>query len=169
MRRVYIVPRSTMRAILALALLLSVALHAQIPPIGSMDQPFHFGPALYESPEDSAAFVQFREGLSFDVPHTALATSPYRLLWRESEQGGLHIVIQGDGSKIMTLRGNASIDELILYDPFRTADGRPGILVSYERPCALICRTTSYYLVDEGEDAPAIPPGSSPAQRLNWE
>ena len=136
------------RTTLFFALLLSAVMHAQDPLMVLNDEQFHFGPLLFANPEDSAAYAQFRKGLQRAEPDVEPADSHYRMVWREHQQGGRHTVSRGDGTTVMPTRGDSGVDELFLYTHFRTADGRQGVLVSYERPCALICRSAIYYVAE---------------------
>jgi len=133
---------------LPFALLLSAVMHAQDPLTVLYDEQFHFGPPRYENPEDSAAYAQFRKGLQRAEPNMEPANSHYRMVWREHQQGGRHTVSRGDGTTVMPTRGDSGVDEFFLYAHFRTADGRDVILVTYERPCAMICRSAIYYVAE---------------------
>ncbi|MEZ4788957.1 MAG: hypothetical protein R2811_02960 [Flavobacteriales bacterium] len=136
------------RTTLPFALLLSAVMHAQDPLTVLYDEHFHFGPMLYENLEDSAAYAQFRKGLQRADPDVESADSHYRMVWREHQQGGRHTVSRGDGTTVMPTRGDSGVDEFFLYAHFRTADGRDVILVTYERPCAMICRSAIYYVAE---------------------
>lgn len=131
---------------LPFALLLPAVMHAQDPLTVLYDEHFHFNPMLFENPDDSAAYAQFRKGLQRTDLDAETGTANYRMVWREHQQGGVHTVSRGDGTTVMPTRYVSGVDELTSYTHFRTADGRQGILVSYERPCALICRSVVYYV-----------------------
>ncbi len=68
------------------------------------------------------------------------------MAWIESERGGGTMIHRGDGSM---QKASKSID-FSHYEqmsvPYRTVDGRRVILLMYEEPCALLCRTTYYYV-----------------------
>ena len=136
------------RTTLPFALLLSAVMHAQDPLTVLYEEQFHFGPPLYENPEDSAAYAQFRKSLQRAEPDEEPADSHYRMVWREHQQGGRHTVSRGDGTTVMPTRGESGVDELIQYTHFRAVDGRDVILVTYERPCAMICRSAIYYVAE---------------------
>ena len=121
-------------------------MQAQEPLPIPMDDHMHFGPPRYESAKDSAAFAQFRQGLTFEHRDTDRASTGYRMVWREHQQGGLWTITREKGSDPIPPYEGKVIDHFLIRTPFRTADGRRGLLIVSERPCALICRSAEYYL-----------------------
>jgi hypothetical protein len=120
---------------------------------GSGPVPFPRDRALsyfhYAEPSDSADFLQFIQSLRAEAgpTHTAGTPKRYRQVWLVSEHGGFATVSRGDG-QVITLEEEQStvgiFDTLFLH--MRTTDGRTCVAVFWERPCAMICRTTTYYL-----------------------
>ena len=106
----------------------------------------YFGPASFETPQDSAAFLHFRKGLRNVHPTNTKDTTKvqYRMVWREDQHGGLWSVSRGDG----TLWPAPEYDSLNFFagQPFLTADGRRGVLVVQDIPCGLLCRNAWYYV-----------------------
>lgn len=103
----------------------------------------------YADPSDSTDFLQFIRSLrAVDGPTQAgAAPKRYRQVWLVSEHGGFTLVSRGDG-QVITLEPERpiveSFDTLFLY--MRTLDGRACVARLWERPCAMICRTTTYYV-----------------------
>jgi len=137
-----------MRTLLPVALLLFVPLigHAQDTLPNYLADHAYFGPASFESPQDSADFLHFRKGLRTVQPTNTKDTTKvqYRMVWREDQHGGLWSVSRGDSS-VWQARGYESLD-LFMGGPFVTAEGRRGVLVVHDIPCGLICRNTWYYV-----------------------
>ncbi len=127
-----------------LTLFLSVMLSAQeaLP-----DRTFH-GPAYFENAQDSADFMKFRNGLQRVDPSLPMDTTTveYRLLWRVVERGGITIASRGDGRVMRSAERVVFEPYALTCLPFRTADGRHVLVLAHEEPCALICRSTEYYV-----------------------
>lgn len=103
----------------------------------------------YADPSDSTDFIQFNRSLRVaDGPSQAGAASKrYRQVWLVSEHGGFSVVSRGDGQVITLEPERPTIgifDTMLLYR--RTSDGRACLVRLWERPCAMICRTTTYYV-----------------------
>lgn len=106
-------------------------------------------PAHFASAADSAAFMQFQQGLQgVGAPCPMDSTIRYRLQWRQSERGGLVLVSRGDGRTLdpserisVHLFGGGTVC-------YTSADGRRVVALVDEEPCALICRTVLYYAED---------------------
>ena len=132
----------------ALLLLLTTCAHAQ--PGGQVYQPLLYDvPIIFENPEDSADFARFREGLQMLGQPTETGDGGqgrYRLVWQDQLQGGLRMVTRGDGQRLK----EQGLATPMVFGPFsshfRTADGRRGVMVTHEWPCALVCVVTSYYM-----------------------
>ena len=138
----------TMCRALQFLILLPVFAQAQEPPmLPAIGHPY-FGPAYFETTQDSADFMQFRNGLQPVDPARPADTTTfqYRLVWIVNERGGVAVVSRGDGSLIQ-IEGS-SIIGYFMHLPFRMVDGRRGFMVIHETPCALICRGTVYYVED---------------------
>ncbi len=103
----------------------------------------------YADPSDSTDFLQFIRGLRAEGGPTEANGTPkrYRPVWLVSEHGGFAVVSRGDG-QVITLEAEHpaldAFDTMTLH--MRTADGRACVVRLWERPCAMICRTTTYYL-----------------------
>ena len=107
-----------------------------------------FVPHLFESPADSAAFMQFRAGLEM-LPSTGTPDTvrhQLHMVWRVQLRGGLWSVRRGDGSELQDVPFNANADTWYGRLPFRAADGRCGLMLFHEFPCALLCRSVQYYV-----------------------
>lgn len=139
--------RYTRHAIIMLLLLANTA-QAQDQPTFPDPQHGYFGVPNFENPSDSAEFMQFHAGLRWDGTVTALDTSSttYKLVWREDQHGGLWVVSRGDGSRLLRKAGITRIGPMHGEGHFRTAGGKRGIMIEWETPCGLICRTASYYV-----------------------
>jgi len=103
----------------------------------------------FAEPSDSTDFLQFIRSLRADGGPTQANGTPkrYRPVWLVSEHGGFAVVSGGDG-QVITLEAERpaldAFDTMTLH--MRTADGRACVVRLWERPCAMICRTTTYYL-----------------------
>ena len=139
--------RSKIFAHIALLLLPFVG-QAQDTPPHFMGDHLYFGPAYFENARDSAEFTFFRTGLRRLDPTlpTDTTTAQYRMVWQENQHGGFWMVSRGDGS-LLRHTGNHMFDPSMSY-PFRTANGRRGVVVTHDIPCGLIRRTTWYYVED---------------------
>ncbi len=110
-----------------------------------MSDHHYFGPARYASPRDSLDFTRFRQGLT--IESSGIDTSlTYRLIWREDQHGGSWTVSREDGSATLAPTEAMIINGFQLHTSFRTAEGQRGVLVSFDRPCAMICRSARYYV-----------------------
>ncbi len=129
-------------------LLLANSAQAQDQPAFPDPQHRYFGVPQFENPADSAEFMQFRAGLQWDETITAsdTASTTYKLVWRENQHGGLWFVSRGDESTLVRSAGVKHIGPMLGEGHFRTASGKRGILIAWETPCGLICRTASYYV-----------------------
>lgn len=107
-----------------------------------------FDRTWFPEPKDSAEFFHFRNGLKMTAPSSATDTTTihYRMVWREVLRGGFGTVTRGDG-QALEHRARAAI---LLYDQttylFTTADGRRGVVMIFEEPCGLVCRSVLYYV-----------------------
>lgn len=104
----------------------------------------HFGVRTFSTAADSAAFMQFIAGLdgrevTWDQEQPVLN---WRLAWTESQHGGSWNVVRGDGSVVHQLREQPMGFAL----PMRTAEGKQGLVMIEEHPCAMICRNVRYYV-----------------------
>ena len=137
-----------MPSLLPAALLLLVPFigHAQDTLPNYLADHAYFGPASFETPQDSADFLHFRKGLRTVQPTNTKDTTKvqYRMVWREDQHGGLWSVSRGDSS-VWQAPEYESLD-LSLVNHFETADGRRGLLVVLDTPCGLICRNAWYYV-----------------------
>lgn len=108
----------------------------------------YFGVPYFENPADSEEFMQFHAGLQWKETVNALDTaiSAYKLGWRENQHGGLGLVSRGDGSTLVSTAGVMRIGPMHDEGLFRTASGKRGIMIVWETPCGLICRTAGYYV-----------------------
>ncbi len=140
-----------MRRILPFLLfLLSFTAHAQesfapaFDPGDNFIQRYRFG-----SPSDSSDYRRFRDAMLFDLPE-GNAPGPwptYRLLWIESSQfGGRSMVMRGDSSILAEEEARPTIGAYEWTRRFGTVDGKRGILLFYDRPCAMICQSVRYYV-----------------------
>ncbi len=113
-----------------------------------MDGHSFFGPAHYENAKDSVEFTQFRTGMrSVDPTGTTNTTiARYRMLWQEDQHGGSWSVGRGDSTLLQPSTTAALALRFGL--PFRTADGKSGVVVVHETPCGLVCRSAYYYVED---------------------
>lgn len=108
-----------------------------------------FRTLYFAEPSDSSAFQQFIQSLRTDAgpPHAGGTPKRYRQAWLVSEHGGFAIVSRGDG-QVITLEAEPpaldSFDRMFIH--MRTTDDRTCVAEFWERPCAMICRTTTYYL-----------------------
>ena len=133
----------------ALLLLLTACAQAQ-PGVQVFEpNPLYDVPIVYDSPEDSAAFARFLEGFQvMDPPSETGVSGPgrYRMVWEDRMQGGMRHVIRGDGEwlKDHAMAGPSGFGPF--QSPFLTADGKRGVMVTHEWPCALVCVVTSYYV-----------------------
>lgn len=103
----------------------------------------------YAEPSDSADFQQFIRSLrSVDGPPQAGATPKrYRQVWRVSEYGRFSVVSRGDGEAITMESERPMVDIFdTLFFNMLTSDGRACVAKLWEVPCAMICRTTTYYV-----------------------
>lgn len=103
----------------------------------------------YADPSDSADFQQFIRSLrAVDGPPQAGATPKrYRQVWLVSEHGGFSVVSRGDGEAITVEAERPIVDIFSTWSlNLLTSDGRACIAQLWERPCAMICRTTTYYV-----------------------
>lgn len=132
----------------ALLLLLTACAQAQPGVQVFQANPLYDVPITFENPEDSAAFARFRAGMQLvDQPQGTgdNGTARYRMVWVDRLQGGMRMVTRGDDEMMK----DQAID-IMGFGPFltsfRTADGKRGVMVTHEWPCALVCRVTSYYV-----------------------
>ena len=135
----------------ALLLLLTACAQAQTGVQVFQPDPLYDVPIEYENPGDSAAFARFREGMQLvDQPQGTGDTgiARYRLVWEDRLQGGMRHVIRGDGERLKDHATAGPADFGPFHSPFRTADGRRGVMLTHEWPCALVCIVTSYYVED---------------------
>lgn len=111
------------------------------------EQAFH-GPTLFASAADSADYVQFMSGMQRAELGTPVEgpVSGYRLVWITSEHGGMFAASRGDGSAPALREKDLLSDAREFALPFRTAEGKRGLSVVSDKPCALICRTVWYYV-----------------------
>ncbi len=139
--------RMTHLAIITLLILANTA-QAQGKPNFPDPQQAYFGVPIFENPADSAEFMEFHSGLQWDSVVTALDTSrtTYKLVWRDNQHGGFWMVSRGDGSTLVRSTGTMCIGPMHYEGHFRTASGKRGIMIAWETPCGLICRTASYYV-----------------------
>ena len=135
-----------MRRILVLAPFLPLFLSAQEPLLDMMSDHLHFGPVWFENAQDSADFALFRQGLTTDPDRKKGTPTSYRMVWRAHQQGGYCSITRGEGSLTLPPNEVVSIDAFVTRTPFRTADGRRGLMIWHEWPCALICRSAMYYV-----------------------
>ncbi len=135
------------RAVHLLFLLPSFAQAQEPPMLPAIGHPY-FGPAYFETTQDSADFMQFRNGLQpVDTTRTPDTTTfQYRLVWIVNERGGMTVVSRGDGSVMRSAEHVAFAPYALMSLPYRTAEGRRGLVLAHEEPCALICRTAHYYV-----------------------
>lgn len=152
-----------MRSIFLLVVLLfPFATSAQEPLLDVMSDHPYFGPAHFKSAQDSAEFTQFRQGLTTVGRSATESSGTYRMLWREHQQGGYWVVERCDGT-VLDKRTTKDMHGLFgPHIPFRTADGRSGWMVIHERPCALICRSATYYVKEEMKRYEGLPYGPEP-------
>ena len=106
----------------------------------------YFRSASFETPQDSADFLRFRNGLRMVQPTSTKDTAMvrHRMVWREDQHGGQWSVSRGDSS-VWQPHAYEALD-LFMGGPFVTADGRRGMLVVHDTPCGLICRNAWYYV-----------------------
>lgn len=149
-----------MRRILVLAQLLPFVPCAQEPLLDVMSDHLHFGPAQYANAHDSADFALFRRGLTTDTTSKAGPPTSYRMVWREHQQGGFWSIARGEGSLTLPPNEDVSIHGVEDRTPFRKADGRRGLMIWHDRPCALICRSAMYYVEDGPQPVRALPGGA---------
>ena len=103
----------------------------------------------FAEPSDSTDFQQFIQSLRADAGPTQADGAPkrYRQVWQVSEHGGFAVVSRGNG-QVITLEADRPMveifDTLLFY--MRATDGRTCVAKLWEVPCAMICRTTTYYL-----------------------
>ncbi|MBX2980271.1 MAG: hypothetical protein KF905_13330 [Flavobacteriales bacterium] len=138
-----------MRSILPLGLLLLAnTVQAQDQPTLPDPQHGYFGRPYFENSSDSAEFMDFHAGLQWNETVTALDTTSrtYKLVWRENQHGGLRMVSRGNGSTLVRSTGTVRVGPMHDEGHFRTASGKHGILIAWETPCGMICRTASYYV-----------------------
>jgi len=109
---------------------------------------WRFGSLLFDSSKDSADYARFRQGMTQARSAVAPDTSTvhYRLVWRENQRAGLWMVTRGDGIllKAVPIASLFASDSMSIA--FRTVDGRRGLLLMFEEPCGLICRSSLYYV-----------------------
>ena len=133
----------------ALLLLLTACAQAQPGVQVFQPNPLYEVPIIYESPGDSMDFAHFREGIKvMDPPSETGVSGPgrYRLVWEDRMQGGMRVVARSDGERLKDHRMAGPSDFGPFHSPFRTADGKRGVMVTHEWPCALVCVVTSYYV-----------------------
>jgi hypothetical protein len=99
------------------------------------DQPPLFGPCFFEG-------LVFHEGAT----RSDTTSLVLRLNWRESQHGGLCIVSRGDGSTLLQQSASRHDDPMHNATYFRTTAGKRGVVIAWEIPCGLICRTANYYV-----------------------
>lgn len=103
----------------------------------------------FAEPSDSTDFQQFIQSLRADAGPTHADGTPkrYRQVWLVSEHGGFAVVSRGDG-QVVTLEADRPIVGIFdtLFLNMLTSDGRTCVAKLWEVPCAMICRTTTYYL-----------------------
>ncbi|MCB9179040.1 MAG: hypothetical protein H6590_06420 [Flavobacteriales bacterium] len=134
--------------LLALLLLLTACAQAQHGVQVYQPSLLYDVPIIFENPEDSAEFARFREGMQLEEQPVGTGdngTAKYRLVWEDRLQGGLRLVTRGDDEMMK----DPAIDITgfgPFHSPFRTADGKRGVMVTHEWPCALVCVVTSYYV-----------------------
>lgn len=150
-----------MRHLVPVVLLIACSTSAQEPLLDVMSDHAHFGPAHFENAQDSAEFMRFRQGLTSLMPDTTDRKGRYRMLWREHQQGGFWVVDRGDGTLLDTRNAKGIHGFLGPHIPFRTADGRFGWMVVHERPCALICRSATYYVEEMERRSTPVPQAPS--------
>lgn len=103
----------------------------------------------YAELSDSTDFLRFIQSLrAADGPPQAGATPKrYRQVWLVSEHGGFSVVSRGDGEAI-TVEAERPI--VAIFNTWSlnllTSEGRACIAQLWDRPCAMICRTTTYYV-----------------------
>lgn len=104
---------------------------------------FHFA-----DPSDSSAFLEFIRDLRPDTGELDVERTPkrFRQVWRISEHGGLSFVSRGEGTELIDREGPVIGNGMFADLAFRTAAGTRGVMRFWEYPCAMICRTTEYYL-----------------------
>lgn len=127
-------------------LLLPYFAHAQDTLPHDMTDHLYFGPARYENVKDSAEFARFRKGLRTVAPTLSKDTTTirYRMVWQEDQHGGMWMVSRGDGSLLKHSVNEAN--DWFMGQPFRTYDGRRGVVVVHDTPCGMICRSVWYYV-----------------------
>lgn len=128
---------------------LSFTANAQDPFVPMLDTGHgHFGPRRYELLSDSVDYARFRASLRVEdvTGSDPIPWSSYRMLWRESQHGGLWSVTRGDNSVLTARDATPGIGDYEWTQRFRTVEGKRGIILVHDRPCAMICRSVRYYL-----------------------
>lgn len=113
-----------------------------------VQQHSYFGLPIFENSADSAEFMQFQAGLQWNETVTSMDSTSisYKLAWRENQHGGLWVVSRGDGSTLARSSTRTRRGPFQGEAHFRTVNGKRGIMVEWETPCGLICRTASYHV-----------------------
>lgn len=113
-----------------------------------VQQHSYFGLPIFENSADSAEFMQFQAGLLWDETVTAMDSTSisYKLVWRENQHGGLRVVSRGDGSTLAPSSTYMRVGPIHGEGHFRTSTGKRGMVISWETPCGMICRTANYYV-----------------------
>ena len=136
-----------MHHLLTILLLFPLFAHAQDTPTTFQDDHL-FGPTYWASAADSVDFTAFLSALQLTDPgQDGDSTSvTYHLVWRKNQHGGVAVVSRGDGSALRV----AARTLIGFYEnhPFHMPDGRRGVVMIHDEPCALICRDTVYYVED---------------------
>lgn len=145
------------RLLLFLLLVPPTTLPAQEPLYNPMSDHYYFGPPHFADAADSAAFMDFRNGLVVAGPVAGSPPESYRLAWRENQHGGTWSVGRGDGSPMTQAPDAQFTDHYGVNIPFRTGDGLFGWMVLHETPCAMICRGALYYVEERGRTGNAFP------------
>ncbi len=103
----------------------------------------------FAEPLDSSDFQRFIRSLRADDGPPDVGGTPkrYRQVWMVSEHGGLSMVSRGNG-EVITLEAERPIVDIFenSFLNMLTSDGRSCIARFWERPCAMLCRTTTYYV-----------------------
>ena len=132
-----------------LLLLLTACAQAQPGVHVFQPNPLYDVPIVYDNPEDSAAFARFLEGFQVMDPPSETGVhgqGRYRLVWESRMQGGMRHVIRGDGEPLKDHKMAGPSDFGPFHSSFRTAEGKRGVMLTHEWPCALVCIVTTYYV-----------------------
>ena len=139
-----------MRIIALIVLLLALReLHAQEPHTdASTAWPGAQRPLVFDQPADSADFMRFVSSLSLQgtTEEPNILAHRYRQVWRISEHGGIAYVMRGDGQLTTLDAERPTVEGFDTLLPLRTRDGQACVMRQWEYPCAMICRTTEYYI-----------------------